>query len=277
MRKFLFILVTSLLLALLLFIVLQYVVAFHSQKGALQVTSSPESKVYLDGKYLGQTPLCKCEANDVLATGDYTIRLVPSDSSFSEFQEKITISEGVLTVVDRKFSQAAESEGSIISLSPLPDKNKTSLLVLSFPQDATVLLDGWQIGRTPIEFQNPKETDHNLQISKIGYQDKMVRVRTPKGYKLTVAVYLGTSPDLAGVQASPSASLESLPGKTVEILSTPTGFLRVRADSSTLAEEVTTVFPGETYPIVDEKNGWYKIRLKDGKTGWVTSQYAKKE
>src|SRR5580692_11243159 len=118
MKKIISVFIISFFLALAIFLGIQYYINIHSEKGALQVTSSPESKVYVNGSYIGQTPLCKCQNTDMIAPGDYTISLVPVDSSLQEFQEKITISQGVLTVVDRKFGTDGQSEGSIISLTP---------------------------------------------------------------------------------------------------------------------------------------------------------------
>src|SRR5579872_6706656 len=166
MKKVVLVFIISFILALGLFLGIQYYLNIRSEKGALQVTSSPTSKVYLNDQYLGQTPLCKCQVSDMVAPGDYTIRLVPTNSSLEEFQEKITISQGVLTVVDRKFGNDGQSEGSIISLTPLDDKTKSQLLVVSFPQGATVLLDDQNIGTTPLLSDNPTESDHDLKVDK---------------------------------------------------------------------------------------------------------------
>src|SRR6266550_1738049 len=114
MKKVVLLVISALLLATFAFLGFEYIKGLHSKKGALQVTSSPGSKVLLDGKYLGQTPRCKCDAGDMLTTGNYTIQLIPLDQSLNEFQEKIAISEGVLTVVDRKFGKDSLSEGSVI-------------------------------------------------------------------------------------------------------------------------------------------------------------------
>src|SRR5258706_16410471 len=100
MKKLLFILIPAIIITVIFVLGVQFVMNYNSQKGALQVTSAPESKVYLDGQYIGKTPLCKCEAGDMLKMGNYTIKLVPEDKNLSEFQEKITISPAVLTVVD---------------------------------------------------------------------------------------------------------------------------------------------------------------------------------
>lgn len=281
MKKIVFVFILSFAIALALFLGVQYYLANNSQKGALQVTSAPESKVYLNNQYLGQTPLCKCEAADMLAAGDYTIRLVPLDTNLQEFQEKITVSQAVLTVVDRKFGKNGLSEGSIISLSQLQNKEKAELLVASFPQGADVFLDDSIIGTTPLNHKEPTESDHVLKMKKEGYNDKEVRIRTPRGYKLTVTAYLSTngSGPLASPTASPSAGPTPTPTtqqEQVTISDTPTGFLRVRATASTTGAEVGRVSPGQRYALISEEEGWYQIALEDGTKGWISSQYASK-
>jgi hypothetical protein len=293
MKKLFFILIPAGLLTLLAVLSFNYFVKSQSQKGALQVTSVPESKVYLNDKYLGQTPLCKCEAANMLPIGDYTIRLVPADKDLSEFQEKVTISEAVLTVVDRKFGKESLSEGSVISLMPLADKKKTELVVVSFPQDANVLLDNNPIGKTPLDFKDPTESDHEIKVSKDGYNEKTIRIRTPAGFKLTVAAYLSTNaqntpaqpaqPVQNSVSASPAPSAvpsvapSKVPNEQVLILDTPTGFLRVRQSASVNAAELARVQPGEKLDVVQESNGWYLVRLSDGIQGWISSEYAQKQ
>lgn len=285
MKKVVLVFFISFILALGLFLGIQYYLTIRSEKGALQVTSSPASKIYLNDEYLGQTPLCKCQAEDMVTPGDYTIRLVPTDSSLQEFQEKVTISQGVLTVVDRKFGTNGQSEGSIISLSPLDDKTKEQLLVVSFPQGATVLLDDQAIGTTPLVYNNPTESDHDLKLSKDGYNEKEIRIRTPLGYKLSVAAYLSTNTASLplSTQASPNsnptpgANATPTPVNHVTILNTPTGFLRVRKTPSIDAAEVGQVTPGKAYELVDEQNDWFEIKLADGTTGWISSQYATKQ
>lgn len=287
MKKVVIVFIISFILAVGLFLGIQYYLTLRSEKGALQVTSSPTSKVYLNDQYLGQTPLCKCQVSDMIAPGDYTIHVVPLDGALQNFQEKVKISQGVLTVVDRKFGLNGQSEGSIISLTPLDDKSKSQLLVVSFPQGATVLLDEQNIGTTPLLFNNPTESDHDLKIRKDGYNEKEIRIRTPLGYKLTVAAYLSTNTAslvpqttaTGSASLSPGVSLTPTPPSTnrVTILDTPTGFLRVRARPSVSAAEVGQVTPGRTYELVDNQNGWFEVKLDDGTTGWISSQYAKQQ
>jgi len=63
----------------------------------------------------------------------------------------------------------------------------------------------------------------------------------------------------------------------VVIEDTPTGWLRVREGPGTTYDEITKVYPGETYPLLEESAGWYKIELEDGREGWVSGDYASKQ
>lgn len=63
----------------------------------------------------------------------------------------------------------------------------------------------------------------------------------------------------------------------VEILDTPTGWLRVRSEPNTsTGKEITKVYPKETYRYIETNDtGWYRIELPDGQEGWISGQYAK--
>ncbi|MCX6704567.1 MAG: SH3 domain-containing protein, partial [Candidatus Woesebacteria bacterium] len=71
----------------------------------------------------------------------------------------------------------------------------------------------------------------------------------------------------------------------IEILSTPTGFLRVRSGPGATGSEIAQVKPGDRYLFLDEDvaTGWVKIQyeapaagLPNGIEGWVSGQYIKK-
>ena len=67
---------------------------------------------------------------------------------------------------------------------------------------------------------------------------------------------------------------EEEPIPQIEILSTPTGWLRVRGGPSTSFEQVDQVNTGEVYPLIEESAGWYNISIAEDLTGWVFSEYA---
>ncbi len=281
-RVFLFL--APVFLALGVFFTVAFFLNQDQGKGALQVTSSPKSKVFLNGKPIGVTPLCKCEGADMIAVGDYTIRLEPEQGNLLAFEEKIKISKSILTVVDRTFGQSLSSEGSIISLNPLDNKKTAEILAISFPEGAEVFLDSNSVGKTPLLLKDVTESDHELKIKKQGYNEKSVRIRTVAGFKLSAVIFLSIKLDNNSTSSSQnetkekSASPSASPTITrIVILETPTGFLRVREEGSLNAAEIGRVNPGETYDLINEKQGWFEIRFKEDKNGWISSRYAKKQ
>lgn len=284
MKKLLFIL-GPLVISILLVVGVYFFFIRNSGKGALQVTSEPKSTVYLNDQIIGQTPLCRCDANTMILSGEYTVRLVPLEGSYSPYESKININTSVMTAVDRVFQDGASATGSIITLTPLKEKNKLAILAISFPDKAKVFLDNDEIGKTPLLYKDTTDSDHELRFEKDGYEEKVVRIKTVLGYTLSATVFLGLKPDLgvapitsSSANATLSASLTPSPKVArVTILSTPTGFLRVRADASISSSEIAKVNPGDNLELISEKEGWYEIKLTDGKTGWISSNYAQKE
>lgn len=64
--------------------------------------------------------------------------------------------------------------------------------------------------------------------------------------------------------------------KQIEIKNTPTGWLNVRQGPGTSYPQITKVYPGESYPLLEEKGDWCKIKISDKVEGWVISQYVNK-
>jgi hypothetical protein len=253
-------------------------------KGALQVTALPQSTVYLNGEILGKTPLCRCDPNDQLPTGEYTIQIVPEDNVFAPYEDTIVINGSVLTVVDWLFGDIGKSQGSSMTLVPIGDSSRAEMYITSLPLEATVVLDGAAIGMTPVVQSDLTESDHELILNKPGYQQKILRVRAIKGYRLHVAAMMATgisqpSASIASQSANINRTSETAAtsSATIRIQSTPTGFLRVREKPAVSAKEVAQVMPGQVYPMLSEQDGWFQIDLKNGIIGWVSSQYARKE
>lgn len=81
--------------------------------------------------------------------------------------------------------------------------------------------------------------------------------------------------------ATPSATTSQAVKRTtttkpyVRILETPTGFLRVRASSSSTATEIGKLLQDSTVPYLNASaSGWLKVEHTPGASGWVSSQYA---
>lgn len=285
MKRFIFLLI-PIFSGIAVFFLVTYILSQKDVgRGALQVTSLPQSNVYLDDKFIGLTPLCKCDGQNLLPTGNYTIRLVPLDNNFSNnpFEQQISINKTVLTVVDRTFGQGATSQGSVISLSQETngDSKSGTISVISFPSGVSISLDGNNIGNSPLNFPHVLESDHDLILTKVGYKDKTIKIHTVNGYTLSVIAFLAIDPN--ALVSTPSAaqniatSSAIVTAAKVTILNTPTGFLRVRDQPSLGGNEISQVHPTEQYEFVTEQNGWTQIKLNNGAEGWVSSQYVQKQ
>lgn len=272
MRKIILFL-TPLLVLTILFLLIVLVVNRDGGKGALQVTSIPQSQVFVDGKFVGKTPLCLCDLNQLLKVGDYDIRLVPVESGFKESNQKIKIYQGVLTVVDRTFDQElAASSGSLITLSPT-DSDNAELMVVSVPNNAQIVMDSNPVGNTPLLLKDVTDSDHEIKLIKDGYKEKIIKVKAVKGKRLEAVISLGIRSDINSRDDN-AASKSAVLVKKVIIKDTPTGFLRVRETDSVSSSQVGTVEPGEELDLLQEKEEWFEIKMTDGKTGWISSDFA---
>ena len=119
---------------------------------------------------------------------------------------------------------------------------------------------------TPKGWETKAKETKTANIGYLGKKDEAVTDEAKKVFSQLVAFLTGAASDTT---TAPD-------GAQIQVLDTPTGFLRVRANPSTGASELTQVKPGEKYSLLEEKSGWYKIRVKEGLEGWVSGQYAKK-
>lgn len=251
-------------------------------RGALQVTSNIRATAYLDGKSIGATPLCKCDASQTLPEGLYTLRLVPDDTNAQEYNIKVKVSPNVLTAVEHTFLPGGYASSYVLLLEKINTKD-AQIFVTSLPSGALVTIDGTASGVTPLLQKSISPSEHEIEIEKGGFSKKTIRVRTVVGYKLIVQAILGTAPQggqtLPGSSTlTPSGTPTPTPGggSMVKILATPTGFLRVRDIASLAGAEVGQVLPGDTYPLLESAGTWVKIQLKDGKVGYVSAMYVEK-
>jgi len=274
MRKIVLFLILLLILTIV-FLLAVLIVNRDSGKGALQVTSKPESQVFLDGKFVGKTPLCLCELSQLIQSGEYSIKLIPLGKKLKTVEQKITIYKGALTVVDKTFDENnSASSGSIITLSPAENERSTELMIISFPGSAQVILDSNIVGQTPLLLKDVTPSDHEIKILKEGYREKIIKVKTIEGKRLEGNITLGIKVDAAGNRNTSSVLATSI---RVVILETPTGFLRVREENSLNSAQIDTVTPGQKFELISEEGDWYEILLSGGKTGWISKTYARKE
>jgi len=266
--------------------------------GALQITTSPRATVFVDGNQVGVSPFF----NDNIQSGEHTIKIVPESTvdGLSDWETKVDLLPGILTVINRDFgSTEALSSGEILSLEKTGRKDMSSIAVVSIPDQAVIKLEGEPKGFAPLTINDLVPGDYQIVISASGYEERTISANTIGGYKLIINVQLAQqiegieeATDSAEVDeeeetaveenedaeptATPTPKAKVTPPATpyVEIKDTPTGFLRVREDSSTDSEELIKVDPGDFFPYIEEENGWYKIEYEDGEEGWISGVYA---
>jgi hypothetical protein len=205
------------------------------------------------------------------------VRLVPEEPSLAPFETKVNLVSGIKTIIKRDFGQTSEdSAGTIVSFEKSFDE-EVGLAVISIPDAAQVSIDGQIRGVTPYKNSSLAIGEHTLSITASGYATINENIQTYKGYKLTAVVKLRKS--VSTQELNPSPSPTAFGKMRVKILTTPTGYLRVRSEPTTSSAEIGTVSPGEFYDVLEEdfKNGWVKIELKDGQIGWVSQEYTSKE
>lgn len=252
---------------------------------ALQINSLPQAKVFLDNKEIGKTPY----SDEKLKPGEYILKLEPLkdglDISLVPWTGKIKLTAETMTVVNWQMGETENtSEGETLSLEPASDKNLTELAVLtSNPDMVEVSLDSEKKGSTPLILKDITVGVHELILSKTGYNQRIIPIKTIASYRLTINAQLSKSEE-----GSPSAKKEketekeasssANPQKTTAVIKeTETGWLRVRLEPTLNASEAAKVNPGDEFPLLDEKEGWTQIEYEKGKTGWVSSTYVEKK
>lgn len=283
MKRKLLLLLSILLVASGLFLLVRVIYNFKDvERGGLQVTANINGKVLLDGKYIGDIPVRKIDQQDTVQSGNYELRIEPQDTTLSAFTTRIQINGGVLTAVDKTFLPGSLGSSYVLTLEKSSGR-KPKIEITSIPDGAMITIDSVPVGVTPFKSDSLSASEHEVEIQKEGFAKKTIRVKTVDEHVLVVSANLGTG-DIGTIPQgtptiTPSVTVSpTLPPTTatIVILNTPNGFLRVRSGAGTGFSEVARVRPGETYTVVSEQAGWYEIKVNDT-TGWVSSQYAKKQ
>ncbi len=236
----------------------------------LSVNSSVAASVYIDNTFKGQTPL-KIKLNQ----GQTLVKVVANANIFSPFETNITIHQNTTSVVGVVFSE--EGNSSTVVYFDRSDSSEPQIAVVSVPNLSKVKIDGQMRGFSPVKI-NTSEGNHTIESEFEGYKKELIDVEAKPGLRTVVLFALAADPSfVATTQPTISPSLSPIATvKQIEILDTPTGFLKVREDASSSSSELGQVKPGEKYTYIEsnEDNSWHKIEFNNS-TGWVSAQYSK--
>jgi hypothetical protein len=265
--------ITSIVLTVIL-----YSIGFFKPKSAgVFIETNPSAKVFIDREQVGRTPF-----ESVQKPGEVVIKLIPESPAkpLTPFETRVNLIPGIKTVIRYEFEELDKySSGEIISFEKI-GKDSTSLSVVTIPDAAQVSIDGVVRGFTPYKTSSVPEGEHQIKISSEGYKERTLQIKTEKSYTLIAFVKLSSNKNEERAPEETQEKEKEIVKQItlIEILDTPTGFLRVRSEPSTLSKEVGQVQPKEKYPLVgeDERSGWYKIEFQKEKDGWVSNRYTRK-
>lgn len=289
------------LAAILLFFVVKLILSKDSSPAVLKISANPQATIFLNGQHLGKTPY-----EDEVKPGEYALKLVPdSRGQMVSWENKLKLNSGMLTFINRNLSEnELTSSGEILTLEKINGKS-AEIVVISTPDGASVSLDNANRGETPFLLKDIDPGDHDLTLTKTGFSDRTLKIKTTAGFKVTASFQLALDSSAATVSATPSPTpattsaspkptvtpkatakpsgtpVVELPRPYVKILETnltceSTTCLNVRTEPNKSATVSATVKTGETYPLLDQQNGWYQIKYQGADKGWVSGQYAEK-
>lgn len=273
------VIITAVLVFVVIFFVLQFfvpdkfVTRIFSKTGVLRVESIPKTSVFVDNFLIGQTPL---QVN--LPEGVHVVKLVPDaiDSSLITWSDSIKINNNVTTFVNRELAiKDLLSGGEILTLEK-SSSEKGQILVSTDPANIFVSLDAEDRGISPMFMDNVNAGEHELAIRGEGLLPRSIKVNVINGYKLKLHMKAIIDEEFKKKkQAQKKATEKKAIEPLLEILDTPTGWLRVRSEPSLAASESAKVIPGEQYKYRNEENRWYEIELESDTYGWVYGDYIK--
>ena len=246
---------------------LQKFIGSHSRSG-LQIDSNIKAKVFINGVESGETPFTDSNLTD----GEFLIGLQSQEESSisaQPWQGYVKLNPGTLTVVNRNMEASSQaSSGEVITL-----EQGKGVTVVSTPPEVEVTVDGAVVGRTPITLSDLSPGDHQFILSKENFIKRSIRAKVVDGYNLVLTVDLAISEaDLTKLPTVPVSSTAQ-----VIVKSTPTGFLRVRSTATANGQEIGQVKPGDVLTMLEEIPNWYRVRLSDGKEGFVSAAYVQKK
>lgn len=239
----------------------------------LSITTTPaDSRVFLNGNEVGSGPI-----NVSPNTGIHMIRI--SKNGYYSRELEVNIESG------KRLNLKV-----FLAVNPFDTTKKLwegKLTLYDLSTDRRDLLSETQNWANGVFFfEKTKNLSFDALIDRAGnryFKDKSAWDKKIEENKKIIVGYLGNKNENGLTdQAENIISIykqkpkpEPVGINMVQITSIPTGFLNVRRGPGTSFSIVAKVNPGEKYELLEEKSGWYKIKIS-GSTGWVSTQYSKK-
>ncbi|OGE10524.1 hypothetical protein A3A60_03200 [Candidatus Curtissbacteria bacterium RIFCSPLOWO2_01_FULL_42_26] len=229
---------------------------------ALQVTSTPQASIFLDGKHLGQTPFY----SNQLKNGNYSLKITTTDATYLD---EIELSSGTLTVVNRDLSfNFMAQAGETLSLK----SGFKGVMITSLPSEADITIDGRYVGKTPLQNTDISEGEHKVLATRQGYIDREFSIKTLAGYQVVAEVILA-SKIAKGLAININAPEASSPAKGESVKTQST--VNVKKEPDKLAQDIGKIKAGEQLDLIGQNQTWYQV-VFEGKLGWIPKETASK-
>ena len=152
--------------------------------GSIEVASSPAgSAIYLDGNYVGQTPLSGYFDLTSVRQGTHTLLIRHKD--FQDYTKAVYVQGGNVVTINAQLSPNAPS--------PIPDTTG-QVIVASTPAGAELFLDNNFRGITPATLSDIPAGSHVVMVRQAGYADASQTVTVTGGQSTPVALGLAEIP-----------------------------------------------------------------------------------
>lgn len=236
--------------------------ACNEGKAGLEISTIPTAQVYINGRQAGESKY----KNLNLTPGEIDLKLVVSPDQI--WERKIRLENNVTSVIGWNFD---EDSGYILSMEK--SGRPGSILVSSSPGGAIISVDNEIKNTTPAKIEKIEVGDRKLAISFPGYKQLNLVVRTVEGYQMLIDAKLGV--DKRQAEVLPTVAPIEIKKEMVKILSTGTGWLRVRETPSEAGREIGKVNTGEKVELLGEEGNWYHVVFGEHQ-GFIAKRYAEK-
>jgi len=148
-------------------------------EAAIAVNSAQgTANVFVNDKLLGTTPYF----SNVIKSGNVEISIRNNDRTFNV---NLNLSPNTETIINRELGPNRDfGAGDTVWVERT--KEDPAISIISDPVGALVKIDGEVKGETPITINNVKVGEHDLEISKDGYETRTLRPDIKEGIKLNV-------------------------------------------------------------------------------------------
>jgi len=172
-------------------------------KSGLQVTTNDvPASLFLDGKYLDKVPYI----NNDIKPGEYTLEIRPDSSQLVSYTTKVSLKNGLLTVVVWKPGDRPETSGGVLyEMEKLGNPKQSQLSLVTIPDSAIIHVDGESKDFAPVLIDSISAGEHGYEVSLPSYETQKNTINVLEGYRMNVTV------KLARQDLTPAATPEASP------------------------------------------------------------------